>query len=275
AQPGEFTRRYNSGQRASLLPPFRLFVIATLVFFLTLQATGLALVAFRSDRVAIAALPAQAADALKTQTGVVVADRKFETRVAVDFFVPAKAVGNNNLSAEEQREIADVGKSLKVEVDSATPDEAAGMRWVETTVKRAMLGYEHARADPVKLNGPLNIWLPRLMLVLVPIFALLLALMHWSPKVYLFEQLVFSIHIHTVIFVAMSVVAVGAAILGSADYLGFVWLLLAVYLLLAMRRVYGRSWWLTTLKGVALLFVYSIVLSIGLASIFLIALTEV
>ncbi|MCE9522539.1 MAG: DUF3667 domain-containing protein, partial [Alphaproteobacteria bacterium] len=47
AQPGEFTRRYNSGQRASLLPPFRLFVIATLVFFLTLQATGLALVAFR------------------------------------------------------------------------------------------------------------------------------------------------------------------------------------------------------------------------------------
>src|SRR5689334_24122640 len=28
-EPGEFTRRYNSGQRASLLPPFRLFVIAT------------------------------------------------------------------------------------------------------------------------------------------------------------------------------------------------------------------------------------------------------
>ena len=49
AEPGEFTRRYNAGQRASLLPPFRLFVIATLVFFVTLQVTGLAMVAFKTQ----------------------------------------------------------------------------------------------------------------------------------------------------------------------------------------------------------------------------------
>jgi len=37
-EPGEFTRRYNSGHRASLLPPFRLFVIAT--FFVLCDAAG-------------------------------------------------------------------------------------------------------------------------------------------------------------------------------------------------------------------------------------------
>ena len=41
------------------------------------------------------------------------------------------------------------------------------------------------------------------MLVLVPIFALLLAVMHWWPRVYLIEHLVFSIHIHTVVFVGV------------------------------------------------------------------------
>jgi hypothetical protein len=44
---------------------------------------------------------------------------------------------------------------------------------------------------------------------------------------------------------------------------------------MAMYRVYGRSWWLTSLKFVGLLLVYSIVLTAGLSFVFLIALSEV
>ena len=276
AQPGEFTRRYNAGQRASLLPPFRLFVIATLVFFVTLQVTDIALVAFKPEKIPLASLPPAAIEAIKKKTnGVTIVDDKYVTQVGVEFFVPAKALRQEKLSEEEQRGITEANKAFKVDIDKANPDDAGMARWAEQVGRRAMEGYAHARSDPTKLNGPLNVWLPRLMLVLVPIFALLLAVMHWRPKVYLFEHLVFSIHIHTVVFVAMSLVAVITAILGSSDYLGFVWLVLVVYLWLAMMRVYSRSWWLTTLKFGALVLVYSIVLSIGLALIFVVALTEV
>lgn len=243
AEPGEFTRRYNAGQRASLLPPFRLFVIATLVFFLTLQATGLAMVAFTTKSVSIESLGPEAIDALKKESNAELTNKDGKTLevVSMAFFVPASAVEHVKLTDRQKRKLSEVGSAIRVDAKDATVVEAGWLRWIEGKGKRVSEGYEHALADPVKLNGPLNVWLPRLMLVLVPIFALLLAIMHWWPKVYLFEHLVFSIHIHTVIFVALALVALAVAILGDAGFLWAVWLVLAVYLWMAMYRVYGRS----------------------------------
>lgn len=277
AEPGEFTRRYNAGQRASLLPPFRLFVIATLVFFLTLQATGLAMVAFTTKSVSIESLGPEAIDALKKESNAELTNKDGKTLevVSMAFFVPASAVEHVKLTDRQKRKLSEVGSAIRVDAKDATVVEAGWLRWIEGKGKRVSEGYEHALADPVKLNGPLNVWLPRLMLVLVPIFALLLAIMHWWPKVYLFEHLVFSIHIHTVIFVALALVALAVAILGDAGFLWAVWLVLAVYLWMAMYRVYGRSWWLTTLKFTVLLMVYSVVLSAGLGIVFVLALSEI
>jgi hypothetical protein len=277
AEPGEFTRRYNIGQRASLLPPFRLFVIATLVFFLALQATGLAMVAFKTRTIPVASLSPEAIEAIKKRSGaqLTIDNKKTITVVTTELFVPAQSVEHVMLSDEEKRSIAQVNEALQVEEGKATADEKGWLHWIQGKGKRIAEGNQRALSDPVKLNAPLNVWLPRLMLVLVPVFALLLAAMHWWPKVYLFEHLIFSIHIHTVFFVALALVTLFAALLGDADFLWAIWLILAVYLWMAMKRVYGRSWWLTSLKFAALLAVYSIILTAGLGTIFLIALSEV
>ncbi len=277
AQPGEFTRRYNAGQRASLLPPFRLFVIATLVFFVALQVTGLAMVAFETKTVPIASLPPEAVAAIKKQSGakLTIDNAKTISVVSLELFVPAKSVQHVTLTDEQKRSIAQVNDALQVEARGASVDEKGWLHWIQAKGNRISEGYQRALADPVRLNAPLNVWLPRLMLVLVPVFALLIAAMHWWPKVYLFEHLIFSIHIHTVFFVALALVTLFAAILGDTDFLWAIWLILAVYLWMAMKRVYGRSWWLTTLKFLALLAVYSIILTAGLGTIFLIALSEV
>ncbi len=278
AEPGEFTRRYNAGQRASLLPPFRLFVIATLVFFLTLQVTGLAIVAFKTSTVSIESLPPEAVEAIKKKKSnaqVTFQDDKKISTVSMELFVPAEAVERVTLTQDQKRRIAEAGDGIKIDAKGADQNEKDWLRWIETKGKRIGEGYEHALADPIKLNGPLNVWLPRLMLVLVPIFALLLAVMHWRPRVYLFEHLVFSIHIHTVVFVVLSLVAAAAAFLGHSEFLWAVWMILALYLWMAMYRVYARSWWLTSMKFIALLLVYSVVLMAGLGTIFLIALSEI
>jgi len=277
AEPGEFTRRYNAGQRASMLPPFRLFLIATVVFFLTLQATGLAMVAFNTRTVPLASLSTEAIEALKKESGAELTIENGDTVniVTMELFVPAEAVESIKLSDEQKKGVAEVRQALEAKSKGATAEEAGWLKWIEAKGARVADGYERALADPIKLNGPLNTWLPRLMLVLVPIFALLLAVMHWWPRVFLFEHLVFSIHIHTVVFVALSLVAVAAAILGNAGFLWAVWLILIVYLWMAMYRVYGRSWWLTTLKCLGLLVVYSIILTAGLGMVFVIALSEV
>jgi len=106
------------------------------------------------------------------------------------------------------------------------------------------------------------------------VFALLLGVMHWWPRVYLMEHLIFSLHLHTVVFFAMAVSALVASILGGGGFLWAVWLILLVYVWMAMHLVYGRSWWLTSIKFVAALSVYSVVLMAGLATIFALALAE-
>jgi len=260
------------------LPPFRLFLIATVVFFVTLQLTGLAMVAFRTQTIDASSLPPETLEQIKKKdngASVTIESEGKINVVTIDVFVPAEAIPHKKPTEQQRKNIAEVRKALESDTAGADADEAGIVKWLEARAKRIGEGYERAFEDPIKLNGPLNVWLPRLMLVLVPIFALLLALVHWWPRVFLLEHLVFSIHIHTVLFVALSLVALTTAILGSAGFLWAVWLILIVYLWMAMYRVYGRSWWLTTLKVAGVLMVYSVVLMAGLGAIFLLALSEV
>jgi hypothetical protein len=280
-EPGEFTRRYNSGQRASLLPPFRLFVIATFIFFLTLELTGLALVAFETKVTKVEDLPPPAAEALRERKAegapIISEDGKTITAVHANFFVPISKDMPRGLTPEQKAQIDKSAAELaKEEPVKTSADDVAMMQWIKSYGRRVLAGFESAMADPLKLNGPLNNWLPRVMLFLVPVFALLLALLHWWPRVYFIEHLIFSLHIHTVLFVGLTIVAAAVAIFGTAGFLEIaVWPLLFVYFLMAMKSVYRRGWFLTSVKTVGVLFVYSIVLIVSLSLALVQALSEV
>jgi hypothetical protein len=108
--------------------------------------------------------------------------------------------------------------------------------------------------------------LPRLMFVLLPVFALLLKAVYFR-QLY-FSHLIFSIHLHTVGYV---VLALMLTIEDSANqYVGLViaqFLLLLyfiAYFIIAAQRVYGSSWPVAALKSVVVLFGYTIVVSIAI-----------
>lgn len=128
--------------------------------------------------------------------------------------------------------------------------------------------------------------LPRLMFVLLPIFALLLAALYRS-RLYA-EHLVFALHYHAFAFLALSVDAVMQAIArpsllavqsGAAQGLSPVAIVAAtiagiaqfsviLYLAAALRRVYGGGVIGAALKGVVLMALYMAVLGIaGMLSI--------
>lgn len=278
-EPGEFTRRYNSGQRASLLPPFRLFVIATFIFFLTLQVTGLALVSFQTKAINIDSLPAEAKEAIRKQKGegavITSDDGKTVTTVQMEFFVPIKPGEAHGLSAAQKAALAKEAAELGKDNSKADADEAGIMKEIAGYGKRVLEGFQKAVEDPLRLNGPLNVWLPRVMLFLVPVFALLLAIIHWWPRVYLVEHLIFSLHLHTVLFVGLTVVAAAVGIFGTAGFLEIaVWPIMFVYFVMAMKVVYNRGWFLTVVKSVGLLSVYAVILTAALGMAFMQALSE-
>jgi len=114
--------------------------------------------------------------------------------------------------------------------------------------------------DPAALNGPLTDWLPRALFLLLPLYALLLAVFHLRRRkdFYLVDHLVFSLSIHTFAFVAL----IGAAALAQfASGEAVALLLLAVitlYIFLAMKRFYKQGWFITSVKFVLISGIYTL-----------------
>lgn len=104
--------------------------------------------------------------------------------------------------------------------------------------------------DPAAINGPLTEWITRILFILLPVYALVLAILYWRQRAdfYFVDHLVFALNAFSFIF-AVSLIAIGLAQVVSGGAvtslgLGAVWL----YFLLAMKRFYGQSWGWTVAK---------------------------
>jgi hypothetical protein len=122
--------------------------------------------------------------------------------------------------------------------------------------------------DPERFQALRRQNVPRLMFVLLPLYAGLLALLfrgHTYP-----EHLVFALHLHAFTFLA-ALVARGADLLPHRKADGVVdaavWLGVIAYSLVALRRVYGRTWKGTITRGVLLGAVYGGVFLLGLVAV--------
>jgi len=113
------------------------------------------------------------------------------------------------------------------------------------------------------------------MFIFLPLIAFLHMLLYWRPRYRYAEHLLFFVHLHAFYFtVAIVMVCAGTAaeswpkVSGVSDILetALGWCL-PIYTLLAMRRVFQRSWAGTLFKAVILFFVYSIVFGLTVASV--------
>ena len=110
--------------------------------------------------------------------------------------------------------------------------------------------------------------LPRLMFVLLPVFALLMKLMYFR-RLY-FDHLIFSIHLHTAGYIVLAMMLpledVASQNVGLMIAQFVLLTCFLVYFVVAVKRVYVSSWWVSALKSAAVLFGYMIVVSITIES---------
>ena len=108
--------------------------------------------------------------------------------------------------------------------------------------------------------------LPRLMFVLLPVFALLLKAAYFR-RLY-FDHLIFSIHLHTAGYLVLALMLPLEDLANEHVGLMIVQLVLLIYFLayfvIAVQRVYGSSWLVTALRSAAVLFGYMIVVSVAI-----------
>ena len=278
-QPGELSCAFRDGRTQAYVPPIRLYFFVTLLFFLILSVSGIAILKLdvhthTMTAKEIARLQKSVTASKTTTKGAAGSDNvnfnfvvggtkaiktgaiypSFTTR----FFAPIDDKPHP-VSPQVQKGLDRMKADfVKAKAAMAAKGQTLGFGdWIIDHIIATMTTLAH---DPTAINGPLTTWIPRALFLLLPIFAGLTALFHWRQRkdYYFVDHLVFSLNIHSFAFVVL-IAAVWVAQVLTGGTVG--WLALGavgIYLLLAMKRFYGQSWGWTGVKFACLSFVYTV-----------------
>lgn len=250
--PGGLTRAYVQGRRAAFVSPIRAYLVMSIVFFLALEVTDLALIDLKvtpkntvADSVADAGIGVAKGDAVNLPSSITIpiGGAPQEQAMAAKEVQDELAKGLSELPQAEREKLQGlldkmgVSKGLKdiesgknsINIGDDTlphnislamfvkPDMEGRIGLTEEDLASALdnddvpewarnivRGFSKALVDPLRMNEVFNKWLPRVLILIVPIFALQLRMTHWGPKQFFFNQLMFSLHYHTFLFLLMT-----------------------------------------------------------------------
>ncbi|HEV2562377.1 MAG TPA: DUF3667 domain-containing protein [Rhizomicrobium sp.] len=280
ARPGELPSAFREGRTQRYMPAVRLYLFVSLIFFLILSFSGIAIVQLQ-----VTATPEKVIRDAKGNTFILnpaydkddpdmprllpIPKEKanapggpFSFSTVPHFFSRIGGYQSNLTKAERDRLVStdvnvDVGTSADVTNAKDKRKSRAAKNWVE---KHVYDGIQRLAADPAAMNGPLTTWIPRVLFLLLPLYAVLLALFYWRQrkKFYFVDHLVFSLSVHTFAF-AVLIMAVGAAQLLPGGIVAWSALgAVTLYLFLSIKHFYEQSWFWTSVKFIAISSIYTI-----------------
>lgn len=261
-RPGRLPRLYLEGKRAQFLPPVRLYLATSLIFFMLLSISGGLPVEF--DPVV------DAGDEAAVQA--ILEDESVSDRAKAQILEARERLQASVQRAEEmaQTEIED-----KAEVTTA--DESSADISLADLIDDCNINYSgyfkefmqprlrHACQQAKMDNGQTLLrefrgYVPTAMFLAMPFFALCMKLWFWRPRRYFVEHLLVQLFNHSAFFIVGSVARLGGLLLplrwnGWLDLLVFAYLFMYAYT--SLRVYYGQGRRLTLFKFVSLGFVYT------------------
>jgi hypothetical protein len=259
-RPGFLTREFFAGRRVSYLPPFRLYLVISVLFFL------------------VAGVP-QDAEIIRIQPEATpAANGEKKPKVAFSFDAPVdEAVKARKEAADEiAAAIAEESKAKAEDVAKKGKESGVeeGVRDFCDQFRNQVPSDNEARNNlrercrTIAGDGGRELAksivhnVPRAMFIFLPIIALVMKLMYWRPKRYYVEHLLFLIHNHAFVFLLLIPLVLIARIPHVGAYVG--WLIFASivymiwYIYRGMRNFYQQRRALTLTKYFTLGFSYMI-----------------
>ncbi|WP_320168319.1 DUF3667 domain-containing protein [Mangrovibacterium marinum] len=244
-KPGFLTSEFLEGRRQRYAPPFRIFIFLSFVLFLLLQLlTGRVL----KDDVDWSPKNEEqlvAVDSLSRQLG----DHVVSDTVNQSSDIKADSLFTNGpLESKLQILARSVDQKLQEETD---PEE-----------QESLLRMKYNLSSPRALTNTFLKYLSWAFFLMLPVLAVLLSGFYWRRKLHFIRHLVFSVHIHSFVFllnillVALSLIwhlpgwIFGLSILGGN-----------VYIYMALKRFYGQGYLKTFVKFLMLGGVYILCVS--------------
>jgi hypothetical protein len=241
-QPGRLTADFNAGRRAAQMPPFRLYIFVSFIFFVLI---------FVGNEEAFIR------ETTPAPPGLSINGRRVGPGSSGQADAPApRAVDRLRATAEEFRE-------TRAE-EPPHADRSALAEFLSERGRRAFLPENRAR-----LAESFRHHLPHLLMLCLPLFALYTrGLFRRSGLVYL-QHLVLALHFHTFIYLWVlcrngwvSLTGLpGWGLEGVVEFACNLWLY--VYPVLMLRRLFAQSWPRTLGKAFVLAFGYGLTLGLG------------
>ena len=223
-RPGFLTREFLDGRRVRYLPPLRLYLVLSFLFFVfaaaspaPVQVAGVQ----RSDDGHTLLFISPLVDETAERPGETLEQRQDRGCRQIQYDGPWKSKLESAFQTACRKSVADHGRSLQ---------EA----------------FLHA--------------VPRAMFLFLPILAVVMTLMYWRPRHYYVEQLLLLVHNHAFIFLLVTLYwlllrVVPVAWLRTILTLA-VLVYIPIYIYRSLRAVYGQSRLLTATKLAAMSFTY-------------------
>ena len=246
AKPGRLTREFFEGKRAGYLPPFRLYLVISLLFFLVV---GL------PEAISVDVEGTPSASRIQ---GMNEAAQELEAELPASPGAAQVAAAIRAKAAMEKAALEDNDQpKTGMQDDNALtefckefekPDPKANRNYAKLHEFCTRTAKDRGRSlgEAVVHN------IPRAMFVFLPLLALVMKLMYWRPKRYYVEHLLFLVHNHAFVFLALAIVGLCKLIPVVGPHLGLLefaaWLYMVWYIFRAMRVYYTQSRGLTLAK---------------------------
>ena len=263
-KPGKLTRDYLDGRRFRYVPPLRLYVFSSIAFFFiaAILASDAINISHDTDQAIEVGVQFSPKDQEKLEKALKDVDPALAAEINQTI---AEAKGNKiegGLTIDDD-EISLNGKPWDRETNPfiipLAPDWIND--WVNNEIGKSPAKGRQIEENPDLIKDKVFDVLPITMFVLLPIVALLFKAWYLFAKKYYVEHLIFALHNHAFLFVALLIVMLGNTFAGWQEpseggpittavmWVNIaIWIWIPVYLLVSLKRVYQQGWLMTSVK---------------------------
>jgi hypothetical protein len=307
-KPGHLTNEYVLGHRAQYLHPVKMYIFISLVFFIIFfqgkkQETVNVKENKQSEQKSIDNNTKKSIDNGTNTKSLISAEQKQELSKKIKAFIPDTITKQINADLKKDSE----------KVKDRKADNKGGFTFYGDDNINKFKSYEEYLADQSKLPADkrdnslarymikknfdwkkqgknakeilsegLKHNAPKMMFLLLPMFAFILKLAFWNNHKFYVEHIIYTIHLHCYLFLFLTFIMLLNMILPESwgtivDLLQTLATITIIwYVYRSLRVVYNRSRWRTVSKMVGVSFMYSIVFGISFFIILIItAITSV
>src|ERR1700761_5008769 len=280
-KPGLLTNEYMAGRRTQYLHPVKMYIFISLVYFLVVfqqkhetvkiqhknqtteqvkdSLSKIAVSRIDSNKVMSPAQKAAAVNQIKIRE---------KPGFNIRFGSINQSAENNDVDDTDTLNKKDTSYAQYLAKQQLLPP-AQRDGWFDRYMKKKTYVFRQGKTEKLKLiNETIQHNFPKIMFLLLPLFALILRVAFWSSKKFYVEHLIYAFHLHCFIFLFMTIILIISLVLpvswdGANQWLMFCAALVVIwYVYRSLRVVYQRSRWRTISKMIGITLTYLVAFSI-------------